>query len=239
MRLAGEEPVVQLHGVTKGYQSLRPLRLEHLELFDGQSVALVGFDAAMAEVLVNLITGASVPDTGQVIAFGEVTTEIADSAAWLKILDRFGLVSDRAVLIEQLTAEQSLVMPLSLELDNMSPDLRDAARGLADEVGLSAEERSRPVGQLTPSARLRVRLGRALALDPRVLLAEHPNASLSSVEVPVLAADLARIVARRRIASIVITADRAFATAVAEQVFTLQPATGALKPSAGWRRWFS
>jgi hypothetical protein len=33
------------------------------------------------------------------------------------------------------------------------------------------------------------------------------------------------------------TADRTFAAAIAEQVLTLEPATGALKPSGGWRRW--
>jgi ABC-type lipoprotein export system ATPase subunit len=145
-------------------------------------------------------------------------------------------VSDRAVLIEQLTAEQSIAMPLSLELENMPPDLRAAAQALADEVGLSADERAAPIARLPPAARLRVRLGRALALDPRVLLAEHPNASLAAHEIPLFAADLARIVAARRLTSLVITADRSFATAVTQQVFTLQPATGALKPSGSrWR----
>ena len=233
------EPVLRLRGVTKNYSSLRPLRVEQLEILDGESVALLGFDAAMAEVFVNLVTGAALPDSGEVSAFGQRTTDIADTDGWMQYLDRFGLVSDRAVLIEQLTAEQSLVMPLSLELDNMSPELSAAASSLADEVGLGADDRSRPIALLAPALRLRVRLGRALALAPRILIAEHPNASLARDEQPRFAADFARIAKARRLSSVVLTADDAFAHAVAERVLTLQPATGALKSSSRWRRWLA
>ena len=96
-----------------------------------------------------------------------------------------------------------------------------------------------PVAQLPVPVQARIRVGRAIALDPKILLAEHPNAALSADDTPPFAADLSRIIAARRLAAIVITADRTFASAVAEQVLTLQPATGALKSSHGWRRWFS
>ena len=86
---------------------------------------------------------------------------------------------------------------------------------------------------------MRLRLGRALALDPHVVLAEHPNAELSADDTPVFAADVSRIISRRRVAMLVFTADRTFASAVAEDVLTLQPATGELRRSNGWRRWFS
>ena len=72
-----------------------------------------------------------------------------------------------------------------------------------------------------------------------MLLAEHPNASLSGGELPEFAADLAKVVAARRLTSLVLTADRMFARAVAPLVLELNAATGELKPSSGWRRWLS
>ena len=110
---------------------------------------------------------------------------------------------------------------------------------LADEVGLAPAEIAQFVGTLPPAARLRVRLGRALALGPRVLLAEHPNAALPPDDRSAFAADLTRVVGRRGLASLVMTADPVFAKAVAEDVLTLEPATGELRRSQGWRRWFS
>jgi ABC-type sulfate/molybdate transport systems ATPase subunit len=106
-------------------------------------------------------------------------------------------------------------------------------------VGLCPEEMGQPLTALSASARLRVRLGRALALDPRVLLAEHPNASLPAQAVSAFAADLTRIVSGRQLASLVITADPVFARAVTDEVLTLQPATGELKRAARWRSWLS
>jgi ABC-type transporter Mla maintaining outer membrane lipid asymmetry ATPase subunit MlaF len=236
---ASSQPVVAIHGVVKDYHGLRPLRIQRFDLHAGQHVALIGFDAASAEVFVNLVTGATVPDAGEVRVFGEPTSAITHADAWLQSLDTFGILSERAVLLDGLTTLQNLAMPFSLELDPMPDTSRLQATRLAAEVGLDPADIARPVGALTPLARLRVRLGRALALAPRVLLAEHPNAALPEGELPSFAADYAKLLATRGLAAITLTADVTFAAAVAEQVLMLQPATGELKPATGWRRWFS
>ena len=59
-------PLLHLSGVRKQYNALRPLRLNELTIDAGERVALSGLDAGAAEVLVNLVTGASVPDEGEV-----------------------------------------------------------------------------------------------------------------------------------------------------------------------------
>jgi predicted ABC-type transport system involved in lysophospholipase L1 biosynthesis ATPase subunit len=230
--------LVALRGISKDYRGLRPLRVGHLDLHAGQSLAVLGFDQVAAEVLVDLVTGATSPDRGEVIVFGEPTTAIRDDRAWLNLLDHFGLLSERAVLVDQFTAEQNLILPFTLDLEEVPDSVRAQVRQLGDEIGLSRQELASPTAGLSASARLRIRLGRALALRPQVLLAEHPNASLSADDTASFAADLSRIVSSRGLASLVMTADRTFASAVAEEVLTLQPATGELKRSAGWRRWF-
>jgi ABC-type transporter Mla maintaining outer membrane lipid asymmetry ATPase subunit MlaF len=232
------DALVRLRGVSKDYRSLRPLRIAELDVTPGRSVALVGFDQMMAEVFVDLITGAILPDSGEVIAFGQPTSAIPDPSGWLATLDQFGLLTDRAVLVEQFTVEQNLALPLSITVEEMSPDVRARVADLASEVGLSNELR-RQAGVLAPGARARIRLGRAIALAPKVLVAEHPNATLAAEDASALAADISRIVEARGIASIVLTADQAFARAVAKEVLVLEPSTGVLTSTSGWRRWFS
>lgn len=231
--------VIALRGVHKDYRGLRPLRLEHFELHEGESVALLGFDRVSAEVLVNLITGATLPDSGDVDVFGTPTRAITDPDAWLAAMDRFGILSERVVLLEAFTVEQNLALPFSLEVDDMPLAVRSSVRQLADEVGLTSEQLAQSVARLDADAQLRVRLGKALALGPRVLLAEHPNAALPPDEVPRFAADLAGIAARRQLAMVVMTADETFARAVSDRVLTLKPATGELTPASGWRDWFT
>ena len=229
--------VVALRGIRKDYRGLRPLRIEHFELRQSESVALLGLDRAAAEVLVNMVTAATLPDAGDVDIFGAATRDITDPDSWLRALDRFGILSDRVVLLDEYTAEQNLALPLSLEVDDLKPDVRARVRQLADEVGIAAETMVQSMRTLGPGALLRMRLAKALALNPRVLLAEHPTAALTREETASFAADLSRIASGRDLATLLITADETFAHAVANRVLTLRPATGELKP-AGWRRWF-
>ena len=224
--MSSNDVLLRLRGVSKDYRSLRPLRVAELDLPPGRSLALLGFDQTMAEVFVDLITAAILPDSGDVIAFGQHTSSIADPGTWLTTLDQFGLFTERAVLVEQFTVE------------DMTSEIRARVSQLATEIGL-ASELHRQAGVLGPAQRARIRLGRALALAPKILVAEHPNATLSAQEAAVLATDMSRIIEARGVASIVLTADQSFARAVAREVFVLEPATGALKPASSWRRWFS
>jgi ABC-type transporter Mla maintaining outer membrane lipid asymmetry ATPase subunit MlaF len=231
--------IIDVRGVQKDYHGLRPLRVQHLEVREGESVALLGFDQAAAEVLVNLITAATIPDVGEVRTFGQPTTAIKDADTWLQSLDRFGILSERAIVLDEMTVADNLTMPVTMALHDVPDAVRSKIRALAEEVGLAATLLEQPVAALGQSARLRLRLGRALAPDPRVMLSEHPNASLPAADLASFASDYARIVTARAVTSLVLTADMAFATAIASRILTLQPATGELKPLAGWRRWFS
>lgn len=228
--------VLSIRGVLKDYRGLRPLRIAELALHAGESVALLGLDQAMAEVLVRLIMGASLPDSGEVVVFGQSTAAVETGDAWLDGLHRFALLGDRALLVDRLTAEQTLAMPISFDVND--PAVREAVRRLADEVGLPPTDLHAPTAELSPLARVRLRLGRALAGDPGLLLAEHPTASLSAADTSAFAADVSRVVRRRRLSTLTITADATFAAGIGDRVLTLRPATGELAGSSGRRRWF-
>ena len=155
------------------------------------------------------------------------------------MLDRFGLVSRRSVLLDQLTAEQNLAIPFTLAVESMSDAVRHGVRTLAEEVGLPASDLAKPLAELSALSVMRLRLGRALAFTPEVLLAEHPNAPLTASEAAAFAADVVRIRESRAVATVVLTADRRFADAIATDILTLQPATGELTADASkWKRWF-
>ena len=82
--------------MSKDYRGLRPLRIAELRVAAGDHVAILGLDQASAEVFVNLATGATLPDAGDIRVFGRATSAIDDSADWLATVDRFGIVSERA-----------------------------------------------------------------------------------------------------------------------------------------------
>jgi len=228
--------VLELTDVIKDYRGLRPLRIQQLSVAAGDATAIVGVDQPMAETFVNLATGATLPDRGEVKVFGRATSSINDSAEWLAFVDRFGIVSERAVLLGELTVIQNLAMPFTLEIEPPPEDVRMSAEQLAHEVGLPEASWRRPVTELNAAGRMRVRFGRALALDPAILLLEHPTATVAREDTLPLGRSIRVVAERRGVATLTLTADRDLAAAIATRVLTLEPASGLLKERRhlGW-----
>lgn len=173
-------PIIELRGVEKALGESFPLRINQFAIHEHERVALSGLPGVMGEALINLIIGALLPDEGDVIVFGTNTRDIRTDTEWLKSLDRFGLVSNRAVLLDQSTIAENLALPLTLAIDPMAPDVRAVVEGLAREVDLPPASLDRPpAAQSADNAieRIRIHLARALAHQPQVLLLEHPTMS--------------------------------------------------------------
>jgi len=230
------DAVIQVRGLRKNYGGLRPLRLSALSVMPGEHVAIVGLDAPAAEVFVNMLTGAMLPDEGDVQVFGRATSAIVNADDWLSTLDRIGMVSARAILVEELTVAQGIAMAFTLSLDPIPDAVLADVRRLAREAGLSGDLEQR-IADATPLVKAQCRLARALAQQPSVLLLEHANA-LVPTGPERFGRAIAALATARGLAVIALTADMAFARAVADRVLVLAAgATGDLNERSGWRRW--
>lgn len=231
--------VVEFQGVSKDYRGLRPLRLTELRVLRGERVGLAGIDAPAAEILVTLLTGASVPDTGEIRILGRRTVDIASEAEWLASLEHFGLVTHRAALLEGLTVAQNLALPFTLDLDPVPDDVRPRVEALAAEVELPESALGAAVARLLPHERLRVHVARALAVDPLLLVLEHPTVHVPREDVEALARMIGVVAQRRALTVLSVSEDDVFARAACTRRLKLQPGTGVLTPADGWRRWFA
>lgn len=227
-----QDTVLRIAGVRKAYGGgLRPLRVNDLSIGAGERVALSGLDAGAAEVLVNLVTGASVPDEGEVLVLGRSTASISDGEEWLAWLDRFGIVSPRAVLLDAATLLQNLAMPITLDIEPVKPDVAAEVTRMARDAGIEERWLERPIAALDPAIQIRAHLVRAIALDPALLILEHPTARLAAGEGQAFGEVVARVTAARSLTTLIISQDDPFATAAATRRLALEPATGNLKPA--------
>jgi predicted ABC-type transport system involved in lysophospholipase L1 biosynthesis ATPase subunit len=228
--------LVELIGVRKDYAGTRALRIRHLSLRAGDRIVLAGLDAGAAEVFIHLITGAALADEGDVRIAGTDTRAIATDTEWLASLDRFGIVTDRAVLIDGLPTAANLALPLTLAIHPMSPETRGHVDHLAAEVGLQRERLDQPASTLTPDERVRVHLARALAMNPSLLILERPTARIDDRErARALGATVRALSLARGLGWIALTDDDAFARASAGTRLRLEPETGELVGDGFWR----
>lgn len=225
--------VLQLINIQKSYQTIRPLRMQELTIGAGERVALIGLDAGASEVMVNLVTGASLPDQGEVRVLGQPTAEITSGDDWLGSLDRFGIVSPRGVLLDALSVAQNIALVFTLQIDPVAPDTMARVTGLASACGIP--DPAMVTGEVPPEIRTRVHLARAVALDPKLLILEHPTAGIAPGTREALAKDVVSVTDARRLTALVITQDEEFARMVGHRALRFEPATGALKPlRRGW-----
>jgi ABC-type transporter Mla maintaining outer membrane lipid asymmetry ATPase subunit MlaF len=228
--------VLEIRGLVKQFSGLRPLRIRELTIGASERVSLGGLDAGVGELLVNLVTGASLPEQGEVHVFGQRTADIPDGDAWLELLERFGIVSSRGVLLEGSTLLQNLAMPFTLAIDPVPADVVARVEALAIECGLDpARWLAVRTGELPADVRVLAHLARALALGPDLIVIEHPTAQIAPAARGELAAAMARACDRGRVAALILTNDDEFAKKVAPRNLRLDGASGQLKPlKKGW-----
>jgi ABC-type lipoprotein export system ATPase subunit len=198
---------------------------------------VVGIDGPAAEILVNLLTGASLPDEGLVHLFGRATAAITDADDWLATLDHLGIVSARAVLLDDLSVAQNVATAFTLSIDPVADAVMVDVRRLAAETGIAEAQLANRVAEVSPEVKARCHLAKALALNPSLLVLEHANA-IAPAAATAFGRTMNAAARSRRLSMVVLTADQTFARAAATRVLALNPATGAFTDRSGWRKWF-
>jgi putative ABC transport system ATP-binding protein len=171
---AGAEVVVA--GVSKDFGRVSALRDVSLRVGAGEAVAITGRSGSGKSTLLALIGGLEQPDVGEVRIDGRVLwREPSHARARREVV---GFVFQRHLLLESLSARANVEVPL-VGAGVHHRARRERALTLLDEVGLAQRAEHLP-SELSGGERQRVAVARALANQPRLLLADEPTGALDS-----------------------------------------------------------
>jgi predicted ABC-type transport system involved in lysophospholipase L1 biosynthesis ATPase subunit len=120
----------------------------------------------------------------------------------------------------------------------LAADVRPQVEAVLRQVRLAPDTWDRPVAASGADARARVRLARAVALGPKLLVAEHPTAGLPREAVAAFGDDVAALARDRGAAVLAISADEAFAARLGGTVLQHEAKSGAFRKSGFLSRWF-
>lgn len=172
---------LRLNGLTKTYLKGTPgevqvLRGADLELRAGEAVALVAPSGAGKSTLLHIAGLLDTPDAGTVQIAGQDLAGKGDRTRTAIRRQDVGFVYQFHHLLPEFTALENIVLP---QLANGASEkaAKDRAMTLLDRVGVAARADHRPAA-LSGGEQQRVAFCRALANEPRVLLADEPTGNL-------------------------------------------------------------
>ena len=142
----------------------------------GEFVAIIGPSGSGKSTLLHIIGGVDTPTTGNVIIDGTDITKLKESPVSIFRRRQIGLVYQFYNLIPILTVEENLTLPLLL--DGRKPN-KEQIDYLVSNLGLGDRLKHLP-NQLSGGQQQRVSIGRALANNPALLLADEPTGNLDS-----------------------------------------------------------
>lgn len=161
-----------------GEVETKALRGVNLSIENGEFTALVGPSGSGKTTLLQLIGLLDKPTTGTVFINGQDATNFDRNQRADLRKNAIGFVFQFFALIPTLTAYENVEMPLLLN-GTKSAERKARVNQMLEAVGLSDRAHHRP-DQLSGGQQQRVAVARALATDPKLILADEPTANLDT-----------------------------------------------------------
>ena len=199
----GEAAVDALRGVT-------------LHVPRGQFCAVMGPSGSGKSTLLHHLAGLDTPTEGQVLLAGHELSSMKDDALTRLRRDHVGFVFQAFNLLSTLSAEENVVLPMTLAGRKPDPEWLEA---VLERVGLAERRHHRPWA-LSGGQQQRVAVARAILSEPTVLFADEPTGNLDSASGAEVLRLLRAAVDRHRQTIVMVTHDPV-AAAQADRVLFL------------------
>jgi len=182
--VAENTSVLLLDGICKSYNVGTPIEVEVLhdigiEIKRGEFVALIGPSGSGKSTLLNIIGLLDRPTKGRLFIEGRETSHLDDAEITRLRGHSIGFVFQYHYLISAFTALENVLMPLLVERSFPNKKMKQRARDLLAQVGLTQWENNL-ANNMSGGQQQRVAIARSLAMDPALVLADEPTGNLDT-----------------------------------------------------------
>ena len=177
------QPAVRARSLTKlygkGAGTVHALDGVDVDFAQGQFTAIMGPSGSGKSTLMHLLAGLDSASSGQAFIGSTEVTSLDDDHLTALRRDRVGFVFQSFNLLPMFTAEQNILLPLTLAGSPVTAEVKGWLNTLAQTLGIQDRLTHRP-SELSGGQQQRVAIARALIARPEVVFADEPTGNLDS-----------------------------------------------------------
>ncbi|MBS1644128.1 MAG: ATP-binding cassette domain-containing protein [Bacteroidetes bacterium] len=212
--------VIALSNVYKAFDENEVLRGANLDVLPGENVVVLGRSGTGKSVLIKIISGMLLADSGHVEVLGQDVSRLSQRELQALRL-RIGFSFQSSALYDSMTVQENLLFPLVRNKRHLSrKEKNTAVETVLDAVGLLQTLKQYP-SELSGGQRKRVGIARTLILQPELMLYDEPTAGLDPITSTEINALIREVQSRFKTTSIIITHDLACAKSTGDRVAIL------------------
>jgi ABC-type sugar transport system ATPase subunit len=181
--MSGETPIVEMKAITKSFGAVQALQGVDLSLAHTEILGLVGDNAAGKSTLMKVLSGAYLPDSGDILIEGRKVNiggpEGARQLGIEMVYQDFALADNLDVASNIFLGREIVRLNLGLCKVMNKGRMEQEARRSMDQLKIAVASVRFRVENLSGGQRQAVAIGRATAFDAKVLIMDEPTAALS------------------------------------------------------------
>lgn len=207
--------MIKIVNIYKSFNEKLVLKGVNLEIYDGETITIMGGSGQGKTVLLKNIIGLMKPDKGHIIVDGvDITT--ADKETLHNIQKKFGYLFQGSALFDSMTVFENVAF--GLRYQKLSKDeLKKLVKLYLSYVGLEGIEHMYP-SELSGGMKKRVALARAVAYTPQYILYDEPTTGLDPLTAETITDLIISLQKKLKVTSIIVTHDLKTALKVSQRI---------------------
>lgn len=174
------EPKIKVENLHKSFDTKKVLNGVNLEVYDKESLVILGGSGSGKSVLIRSITSLLDIDSGKIFIDGQDITTLSPSKK-SKIMDKFGFLFQGGALFDSLRIWENV----AFRLINTEKIHKEDAKAIAIDklrvVGLNESVANLYPSELSGGMQKRVSLARAICTDPEIIFFDEPTTGLDPI----------------------------------------------------------
>lgn len=206
--------IIKIKNLYKNFQDLEVLRDINLDIYEGETIAIIGSSGSGKSTLLRCINQLEEQTSGEIYYNNQ---NILDNKVNInKIREEIGMVFQSFNLFENMNVLQNCVIAQRKVLKRTQLEAQDIAIRYLTQVGLQ-NFINYDTKKLSGGQKQRVAIARALCMNPKVLLFDEPTSALDPEMVGEVL-DVIKQLSKTGVTIIIVTHEMAFAKQVSDRV---------------------